>query len=303
MKKTIALLLAAAMLLCACAAFADEPRVAPDGGDLIPIEEYPIVDGSTATLPLSYALMQAFTGCTYEEAHDIIRHTKTDLCFYNMGDGLNDLLLVYEPNQASLDYLKELEIEIDMRPIGQDALVFLVPSENPVTDLTSEQIYDIYTGKITEWSEIDPALNMPITAYQRPDSSGSQVMMTNLAVPADEITEAPADLYLTEMGELIEAIANYENVPGALGYSVWFYAANMYALPEVRMVSVNGIAPSAENIENKTYPYAQDFYGVIRADAAEDSYARRLFNFLLTEQGQQMVRDCGYAGVGIAEEN
>lgn len=295
--KKLCLLLVFVLLTAAVPAFAE----APDGGALVAAEAYPVVDGSTATLPLSYALMEAFTGCTEAYAHDVIRHTKTSECFYDMADAMNDLLLVYEPDNYSLEYVADKGVEIDMRPIGRDALVFLVPAESPVTDLTSQQVYDIYTGRITNWKEIDPSLDLAITAYQRPHASGSQVMMTNLAVPEDEIMAAPADYYLSEMGELIDNVADYVNTPGALGYSVWFYAANMYAVPEVRMLRIDGVEPSAENIENGTYPYAQDFYGVIRTDAPEDSLQRRLFDFLLTEEGQQLVRGCGYAGAGAAQ--
>ena len=298
MKKLICLLITLALTVPFITALGEGPALAPDGGALIPVEDYPVVDGSTATLPLSYALMRAFTGCSQQEAEDAIRHNTTNYAFYYLADGSSDLLLVYEPSAESFDYLNGQGVGYDMRPIGRDALVFLVNSLNPVTDLSQADITAIYTGRITDWSEIEGGEEMPIIPYQRPDASGSQVMMYNLAVSKDDIMEPPTSLVLSEMGDLIEGVADYSNGSGALGYSVWFYAANMYAMDEVRILTVDGVRADAATIEDGSYPYVQPFYAVLREDAPEDSAQRRLFEFLLTPEGQQLVRDCGYAGAG-----
>lgn len=305
MKRAIKIICCAlimCMALASAAALADGEALAPDGGALIPIDEYPIVDGSTATLPLSYALMQAFTGCSAEDAEDAIRHNTTNLAFYYLADGGADILLVYEPSAESFEYMDENGVEYEMEPIGRDALVFLVNSQNPVTNLSQDDITAIYTGKKTDWSEVEGGVAMPITPYQRPDASGSQVMMYNLAVPKDKIMEAPQTLVLSEMYDLIEAMADYDNAADALGYSVWFYAANMYAMDEVRILSVDGIEPSAAAIEDGSYPYVQPFYAVLRKDAPEGSAQRRIYDFLATPEGQRLVRECGYAGAGEAEQ-
>ena len=290
-------------LLAAAGAFADSAQTAPDGGPLIAIDEYPTVDGSTATLPLSYALMRAFTGCTEQEAEDAIRHNTTNYAFYYLADGSADLLLVYEPSQESFDYMDEQGVAFEMSPIGRDGLVFLVNSHNPVDSLTKAEIMAIYMGLRTNWNQIGGGEDCPITPFQRPDASGSQVMMYNLAVPKDLIMEAPQSLVLTEMADLIEGVADYDNSTGALGYSVWYYAANMYAMDEVKILKVDGVAPDAAAIEDGSYPYVQPFYAVLRSDAPEDSAARRIYDFLLTEAGQQLVRACGYAGAGDTSES
>ncbi len=299
MKKIYCIMLILCLVL-APAALCEGEATAPDGGPLIPMDEYPIVDGSTATLPLSYALMCAFTGCTQAEAEDAIRHSTTNYAFYALGDGYADLLLVYEPSQDSFDYMDSSGVSYAMSPIGRDALVFLVNSRNPVTDLSQADIRAIYTGQKTDWSEIPGGGSGAIIPYQRPDASGSQVMMYNLAVPQDEIMKAPVTMVLTEMADLIEGVADYDNAEGAIGYSVWFYAANMYAMDEVRILSVDGVAPDAAAIEDGSYPYVQPFYAVLRDDAPEDSAQRRLYDFLMTEEGQALVRSCGYAGAGDA---
>ena len=194
MKKLMCVVLIMGIILAVGCGMADQGDKAPDGGALIPADEYPVVDGSTATLPLSYALMRAFTGCTAQEAEDAIRHNTTNYAFYYLADGDADLLLVYVPSEESFEYMAEREVDYEMRAIGRDALVFLVNSRNPVENLTREDITAIYTGETTDWGQIIGGESLPITPYQRPDASGSQVMMYNLAVPKGTIMEAPKEL-------------------------------------------------------------------------------------------------------------
>ena len=298
MKKIFCLSVALCLMLLSVSGMAEGTGLAPDGGALIPMDEYPVVDGSTATLPLSYALMRAFTGCTQEEAEDAIRHNTTNYAFYYLADGDADLLLVYEPSEESFDYMDRNGVDYEIDPIGRDALVFLVNSKNQVTNLAQADITAIYTGEKTDWSEVPGGASGAIIPYQRPDASGSQVMMYNLAVPKDKIMEAPKSMILTEMADLIEGVADYDNAENSIGYSVWFYAANMYAMDEVRILSVDGVDPNAAAIEDGSYPYVQPFYAVLRADAPQDSFQRRLYDFLMTEEGQALVRSCGYAGAG-----
>ena len=102
MRKFYVWILALAFL--ALPAMAETPRFTP--------EEYPRVDGSTATLPLSYALMSASTGVSPEEAKQAIQHSKTTEAFYELVDGRRDLLLVYAPSQDAYDYAADNGVEL-----------------------------------------------------------------------------------------------------------------------------------------------------------------------------------------------
>ena len=97
MKRILAML-TALMLLCG-GALAECPKLST--------EEYPRVDGSTATLPLSYALMEAACGVTGEQAKEAIRHSKTTESFYELIYGNADLLLVYAPSEDAFQAAKD----------------------------------------------------------------------------------------------------------------------------------------------------------------------------------------------------
>jgi len=259
-------------------------------------EDYPRVDGSTATLPLSYALMQAAAGVDEQTAEAEIRHSKTTNSFYKLVYGEADLLLVYEPSDEAYETAEAAEVALEIKPIGVDALVFLINDKNPVTSLTHEQLVSIYSGETTNWGDLGGE-DAEIVAYQRNASSGSQVMMEAQCMQGVKMTEPPKSLVAGEMGMLVDAIASYRNTADSIGYSVYYYVQNMYTQQGIRLLEVNGVAPTNEAIASGEYPFTQQFYAVIRADAAADSPERMLFDWLTTDEGRQLIADAGYVPV------
>lgn len=283
MKKVICLLLA--LMFCACMALAECPQIA--------LEDYPVLDGSTATLPLSYALMSAATGVSADEAKARIHHNKTTQSFYSLVEGGADMLLVYEPSADAWDYAKEQGVELLVQAIGWDAPVFLINDGNPVESLTQQQIVDLYAGKITNWAQVGGD-DLDIVAYQRVESSGSQVMMKAQVMKGTPMMEAPKELVTGEMGELVDAIASYRNTANSIGYSVYYYIDNMYTQQGIRLLAIDGVAPTNASIASGAYPYRQPFYAVIRADTPEDAPARKLYDWLATPEGRALVEAAGY---------
>lgn len=291
-RKWISLSALVLSLLLAVPALAAAPQTT--------VDDYPIVDGSTATLPLSYALMQAATGATPEVAQAAISHSKTTESFYALVDGRADLLLVYEPSRDAYDYASQMGVKLLMKPIGRDALVFLVNPANPVQSLTHEQLVDIYAGRIANWKEVG-GNDLSIVAYQRIENSGSQVMMKKQVMKGTAMMDAPKELRTDEMAELIDVVASYKDAPSAIGYSVYYYVHNMYSNANIRLLQVAGVAPENGTIASGAYPFTQDFYAVIRADAPKDSVQRKLYDWLTTEDGQALITGAGYVAIAGEE--
>ena len=283
MKRCFALMLALC-LFCA-PALGECPQFAP--------EDYPRVDGSTSMLPLSRALMMAATGISAQEAELRVSHSKTTLSFYALVSGEADLLLVARPAEEAFAYADEMGVELEMRPIGVDALVFLTGEENPVDSLTRQQAVGIYTGEITNWKEVGGA-DAEIIAYQRNKTAGSQVMMENVVMDGEPMMDAPMEYRPSEMGALVDEVASYRNSASAIGYSVYYYVTEMYLREGVKLLAIDGVAPSNETIASGEYPYTQYNYAVIRKDEKEDSPARQLFDFLTTPEGKALMAAQGY---------
>ena len=273
---------------------APQPEEKPQTCSLqLALEDYPRMDGSTANLPLMAAVLSAVTGLDPAEAEETVGCSTTPAAWLNLAAGSTDILLVYEAAEDTKASLADMGTELEITPIGLDALVFIVNEQNPVQSVTQEQLRQIYTGQITSWAELGGE-ELDITAFQRDATSGSQSLFRKLLMPDQEPMEAPTEFMPSAMGELIEGLAAYNNEGSALGYSVFYYASYMYAKPGLRFLAVDGVAPSDETIADQTYPLLNPFYVVIRADELADSPARLLRDWLLTEEGVQVLTDAGY---------
>jgi len=292
MKKFFALLIVCMMAVSACA-MAEIPQMS--------MEEYPSVDGSTAMLPLSQLLYRAVTGADEVQAQVNIVHHRTTNSFYKLADGEADILIVGKPAQEALDYAENQGVELLMQPISVDAMVFLVSDLNPVENVTSEEIEGIYTGVITNWSQLGGE-DLAIIPYQRNSEAGSQVMMENVVMQGRPMMEAPVEMRPGDMGSLVDVVASYRNTADAIGYSVYYYVTQMYVQQGIKLLSVNGIAPNEETISTGVYPYTQYGYAVIRADAPADSPERILFDFLTSDEGRQFILDNGYVPAMLGED-
>ena len=258
---------------------------------------YPRVDGSTANIPMMAQIRSSFLNeDIVESQNQSLNVTTTDYAWRSLIEGNADLLLVYEPSAETKKIIDESKVKLKITPIGVDALVFIVNQKNKVKNLTTEQIRDIYSGKITNWKELGGD-DINIEAYQRVLNSGSQTLFLNLVMKDVEPVDAPTKYRIEGMEGLIKALASYNNSGNALGYSVFYYAKKMYSVPGLELISVDGIMPSDETIGSGEYPFLNQYYLVIREDTKEDSETMRLYNYILSEEGKEDIRKAGYIPV------
>ncbi len=267
-------------------------------------EDFPKLDGSTACIPLMAQMMADTTGRDLEEAQSTISVSTTAYAWENFGlyDTDTQMLVVYEAPDYVKKELEEAKAELESKPIGRDALVFIVNEDNPVTDLTQQQLRDIYAGKITNWKDVG-GQDLDIVAFQRRSDSGSQTLFQKLLIQGGELMDPPTELAPTAMGELVDSLAAYNNSANAIGFSVYYYIDQMYSQPGLRLLSVDGVMPSNDTLADGSYPLCNDFYAVIRPDAAVDSPERQLYNWLDTEAGQACIKKAGYVPAGSAAAN
>ena len=83
---------------------------------------------------------------------------------------------------------------------------------------------------------------------------------------------------------------------GSIGYSFRYYLTGLVGNDGVKMLSVNGVYPDAENIRNGTYPLTANFYVVYRADN-DNTNVQAIVDWLLSEEGQHMIEETGYVGL------
>lgn len=271
---------------------------APAGEPLLTAEEYPRVDGSTACIPLMAAMLHETTGMDLEQAQTGITVSTTGYAwenislYYSEGDS-PEVLIVYEAPAYIQQEIADSGVELEVSPIGLDALVFMVNEQNPVQSLTRQQLLDIYTGRITNWKDVGGE-DAPIVAFQRSEDSGSQTLFKKLVMGDTEPMTPPTELAPAEMGTLVDQLASYNNAGNAIGFSVYYYIDQMYSQPGLRLLAVDGVEPSNETIGSRQYPFCNEFFAVIRADSPAGSPARTLYDWIRSDDGRACIEGAGY---------
>ncbi len=257
------------------------------------MDNYPKICGSTVSIPLEEMLMATLTDQTIEAVRPYIPTTKTDEAYFKLISHQADLIFVTSPSQSELDSAQIANVTMEIVPIISEAFVFLVNKDNPVNSLTLQQVQKIYTGEITNWKEVG-GNDGPIRAMQRPVNSGSQTGFLNLVMKDLTLMYPPVEWVAADMGDLIDMVAHYDNQPDAIGYSYYYYVTDMIGNPDVKLLKINGIAPTSTTISDSTYPIHTNYYAVFRSDEAKNSPVRKIVEYLLAAEGQELVEAAGY---------
>lgn len=261
---------------------------------LFTLEDYPKVDASLAVHPLVDSIASDFLGIDESELDFTYTETRTSEVYRNLIDGKVDVIFAAEISEEDKAYAKEQGVELNIIPVTSSAFVFIVNTDNPVNDLTFEEIQKIYTGEITNWSEVGGP-DEEIIAYQRPTGSGSQTAMLSLVMKDKEIITPPIEQVQGNMGELIDAVAEYDNAENAIGYSYFYYVNTMYKKDTIKMISVDGVMPSIETIKNGEYPIYTNAFVVSRNE--ENENVEKWIDAVLSERGNRIIEEAGYVPV------
>ena len=256
-------------------------------------ENFPRLNGSTAMVPLGQAIASVLLGETREEVADLTNFSRTTQSYRELMNGWADLLISGAPPEGIYEEKEELGFEWEIATFAVDGLVFMVNADNPVNNLTTEQIQKIYTGEITNWREVGGD-DVAIVPFQRNEEAGSQTAMKKLVMGDIPLMEAPTEYVSGAMGELVEVIASYNDSAAAIGYTVYYYAHDMKMADGLKIIAVDGVQPSAETIRSHEYPFINDSYVVVAAGLPGDAPAKILYDWIMSEEGQRLVAHEGY---------
>lgn len=258
-------------------------------------ENLPRLDGSTSTVPLAQAMCAVLLGEDPEQVSDLVDFSRTTQSYRNLMAGERDLVLAAEPEGEVLDQLKE-EGHWLYTPFATDALVFVVNQDNPVDNLTTEQLQKIYTGEITNWKEVG-GNDLEIVPFQRNQGAGSQTMFEKLVMEGLTPMEAPEAWIPDSMAGLMDAVREYDNTPAAIGFTVYYYANDMEMAQGLKVLSVDGVLPDAQSIRQGTYPFLNPYFVAIDQNTAADSPTWILYDWVLGPEGQKLAEREGYVPV------
>ncbi len=293
-----------------------------DGTPLMTIEDFPMVDCSTSTQPLSVILAARTLGLPYiwwkdavidqtwyckidydqseisqdekQQLDSKLKCSTTHGSYTNLIDGNVELIIASRNiSRDEKAYADNQGVSLIEHPIGRDAFIFIVNNKNPITNLTISQIQDIYTAKVRNWNEVggNDATTSP---YIRNANSGSQEKMETLVMQGLDMIDWP-EMTTHGMAGPFYALRYDEN---GIAYTPYFYYSIMTRDQTwAKCIGVNGIEPSKSTISSNTYPYVSDIYAAVRSDIDRNSTAYKLFEYLTSASGQDIVKESGYVPV------
>lgn len=257
-------------------------------------ENLPVIDGAAAAFPVYSAFVNAVYPETTQLYEGAFQYYNTVNGYIKLAQKETDIFIGAKPSKEQVEYAQECGTEFEYTQIGSEAFVFFVHKDNPVNSLTAEQIKGIYSGEITNWSEVG-GKDEKIMAFQRNEGSGSQSMMLRF-MGDTPIMEAEKQEVVSGMGGIVDKVADYQNKAGSIGFSFRYYIEGIIQNPDIKIIAVDGVSPSVENIKNDKYPIITPVYAVTYSKNPNEN-VKKLINWMLSEEGQYIIEETGYAGI------
>lgn len=260
--------------------------------------DHPRLHGALALYPVYAAAAQGTYGnLTAKEAEQIVRAGTSPAAFSSLIYDNADMVFMLRPSEAQIKKAEAAGKTLTVTSIGREAFVFFVSMDNPVDELSSGQIRDIYSKRITRWSELG-GKNEKILPFQRPGGSGSQTAMERF-MGERPLAQPVKEEYKEMMGGIVNRVADYRNYGNSIGYSFRYYIEGMFKHEGIKLLAVDGIEPSPENIRNGTYPLVGEM--VIVTAGSENPNVPKLIEWFLSPQGQDLIEKVGYVPLRTEE--
>ena len=275
--------------------FRDDSKIVKIDSETLKLtDDLPVIDGAAAFFPVYSAFVNAVYPETTELYDGVFEYNNTPGGYQLLAEKGIDLFLGVYPSEEQKAYAEECDTTFVYTPVGTEAFVFFVHKDNPIDNLTTEQIKGIYSGEITNWKQVG-GKNEEIAAFQRNEGSGSQSMLQRF-MGDTPIMEAPTEMVNTMMSGIIEQVSNYRSKSNSIGFSFRYYVEGIIQNPDIKVLSVDGVAPTAENIRNGSYPIVTPMYAVTYEENTNEN-VDLLLQWILSEEGQYIIEETGYVGV------
>ena len=248
-----------------------------------------VIKGSTTVLPISQSALEAYT-----KAH---KDVQISLSGGGSGEGIKALIDKSTDIGNSSREIKKEEIALaeskGVKPVAHvvayDALIPVVHPKNKVKGLSTDQLSQIYQGKITNWKEIGGD-DLKIIVISRDSSSGTFESWDNFVMKKAKVT--PKAQMLASNGAVYTAVANNKYAIGYLGMG--------YVKKGVKGLEVDGVSGTAENALSKKYPYSRELYMYTNGEPTGET--AKFIAFLKGPEGQKIVAKEGFVPLVAPEK-
>ena len=165
--------------------------------------------------------------------------------------------------------------------VAIDGIAIIVNPENPVADLTIEQIAKLYKGEITNWKEIG-GNDLPVVLIGREAASGTRDGFESITGTEDACKYSQE---LTSTGDVVQTVASN---PNAIGY------ASLASVKDtVKAIDVEGVTPTTETIQDGTYKVQRNFIFVTKKNTELSGAAKAFFDFATSSAADKLIEEAG----------
>lgn len=242
--------------------------------------------GSTTVAPIAYKAIEAFQK----------DNPGAKISYEGVGSstGIKQLLAGVYSLAGSSRELKDTELADGAKPvsIALDGLSVVVNKDVPVNNLSKDQLAKIFTGDITNWKDVGGP-DAPIVVVNRDETSGTYGAFWELVCEkayGKEVKYTKNAIVAKENGEVAAKVAS---TPHTIGYIGMAFVAQVVSAGG-KDVMVDGVAPTVENVINKSYPISRYLYLVTKGDAPAGSAEKAFIDFILSPKGQAIVKSVDY---------
>jgi phosphate transport system substrate-binding protein len=186
------------------------------------------------------------------------------------------------PTKDESEVLQTRNVELNDHVIGAYSVAVVVNAANPVANLTKEQVRDLFTGAVTNWSAVGGP-SAPVHLYIRDPISGTHIGFKELAMENKPYV-SEQNLF-TNYDSIVAGIAKDAN---GIGYS----SIELVKSPGVKALSIGGVAPSMETVNSGKYPYARTLH-LFTSKGHETPDTLDFIGFVMSDAGQKVVAQVG----------
>ena len=232
------------------------------------------ISGSTSVGPLMGKIAEK-----YEEDNEKI---SIEINEVGSSAGIKDAINGVSQIGMSSRELKEEEAEkVKETTIAYDGIAIITNKENPIKNITIDEIKGIYTGEITNWNQIEGGKDSPIVVVSREDGSGTRDAFQGIIGYNSE--ELVADALITNgTGSIKQTVIGNKYAVGFVSFE--------YLDDKVNIVSVENYEPNAENVQAGKYKISRPFIIVNKEDKLSEE-GKKFIEFILSDESQQIVKD------------
>ncbi|KPK62547.1 phosphate ABC transporter substrate-binding protein [candidate division WOR_3 bacterium SM23_42] len=241
------------------------------------------IQGSTTVLPIAQAAAEAYMD-NNPDADITVRGGGSGTGIAALIDGATDIADASRPmKDKEIKTAREKGVDPVAHVVARDGIAVVVHPDNPINEISIDDIKAIYTGEISRWDKVGGKGS--IVVVSRDAASGTFEAFNELALHKAKLTDGA--LMLASNLEIARTVAQ---TPGAIGY-----VGLGYLTDEIKALKVNGVLPSEATVNDESYPLARPLY--MYTSGNPKGLAKTFIDFVMSTAGQQIVKEAGFVPV------